>query len=904
MNEELKIIIKAVTDGAKKGINDVKKELDGVSKSSKGIGSKISGAFKVAGVAITATVAAIGAVITALTVLGKKTLEFNKEQAKLNTAFQSMGMSAKQAGKTYQEMYRFLGDSGKATEAASHLAKITQNEQHLTEWTKIAQGVYATFGDSLPIEGLTESANETLRVGKVTGNLADALNWAGVSEDAFNAQLAQTNSLSEREALLRNTLNGLYKNAADIYEQNNKALLDYNESQAKLDATMASAGQATLPLMTALNNLGSAFFSALKPALDAIIPPLTAFVNWIAKAIESTLAFFSALTGKSQSVKVVANTAKQAASGLGSATSGAGALADGLGDTAKAAEEAKKSTQGFDELNIVSSNKSSSGSGGGSGGGGGSTPGYSNGGLFSNEELKTETSEGEGTVNSFAEKVKQIFGSIGEYFKTAFAPSIESWKTAFGEVVASWEESKPYLISGVGEIKTAFMTFGGYLLEDFIPSVVNSFSTNLAPVISDVLGFALVEGAKQFEWFGGVVNTVVNDVIIPAYQFMEGVITDVFDIIGNVWSEYGEPFMEALSGFFESIRGHLENFYNNIFKPIWDKVLVVVEKVWDNGLKPLVQTIVEAFMEIGTCLMTLYNKFIAPIVDWIMEFIAPIVVNVVNTIIDVVGSFVTHIANAISGVITTIKGIVEFITGVFTGDWDKAWQGIKDIFGGIWETIKGIAGSAWDAIRGIFEPVGAFFEGLWESITNIFSGVVDWFKGIFSKAWTAIKNVFSSVGSFFGGIWDTIKSKFTALGTKIGDAISGAVKKGINGVISLIEKTINTGIKLINGAITLINLIPGVNVSKIQQLSLPRLAKGGIVDSATIAMIGERGKEAVVPLENNTEWMDKLADRLAARSNTPSKIVLMLDGKELGWASIKSINGITRQTGQLQLKMV
>ena len=142
------------------------------------------------------------------------------------------------------------------------------------------------------------------------------------------------------------------------------------------------------------------------------------------------------------------------------------------------------------------------------------------------------------------------------------------------------------------------------------------------------------------------------------------------------------------------------------------------------------------------------------------------------------------------------------------------------------------------------------------------------------------------------------------MGTSIGDAISSAVKSGINGVISLIERTINNAISLINGAIKLINLLPGVNVSYVKKLSMPRLAKGGIIDSATIAMVGEQGKEAVVPLENNTEWMDKLADRLAAKMASPTRVSLNVDGKELGWATINSINNITKQSGNLPLAVM
>ena len=975
MNEELKIIIKAVTQDAKNEISKVSKELQGLSGSAKGASGKIGAAMKGIGVAAAAAVAAVAAIGVALVALGKNTLEAQRNFGKLNAAFEAAGASAKQAGETYNGLYRFLGDSDKAVEAANHLAMITTNQQNLAEWTKITQGIYATFGDSLPIEGLTEAANETLRVGQVTGTLADALNWAGVSEDEFNAKLAQTSSLEEREALLRNTLNGLYSNAAEIYERNNQALLEYNESQARLDSTMAAAGAATMPLLTALNNLGTAFFSALKPALDAIIPPIATFINWIAKAIQSVLSFFSALTGKSSTIKAVGEiggAAAGAAKNLGSAAQGAKNLGSGMGGAEKAAggaakaiEEAKKSTQGFDELNIVSSGNSGSGGSGGSGGGGGaSAPGYASGGgsgLLDTATFGTEVEESEGLANSLADNIKDVFGKLAD----VFAPSIGAWSDAFETVKKAWNNAKPDFINGAQQIWEGFKTLGNYLGTDFVPTVVNSFSTNLAPVIGDTLGFVIEEAGKQFSWLGSYVPTIVNDVIIPNMEFWKTVSVDTFEIIGTNWQEHGSSLLESFSGFFEKMRGHIDNFYNSVFKPIWDKVVEVFNWVWEQGLKPLVDRFVDAVMVIANEITIFYNKVLAPIIDWIINNILPPIVKIVNGIIEAVGRVVVAISGFIGGIIDIIKGIIQFIVGVFTGDWSKAWDGIKNIFSGFWNAIKGIIDTllavlggiadfivdvvaaafkiAWEAIKLVWSQVVAFFKAvwdgivaafsavgswfaniftqawegiksawssvtswfssLWNSITGVFSGVGNWFKNVFTTAWTNIKNVFSGWGSFFSGLWDKIKSTFSAIGTKIGDAISGSVKKGINGVIQMIENVINKGINLINGAINLINKIPGVSIGKISKLSLPRLAKGGIVDDATIAMIGEAGKEAVVPLENNTEWMDKLAERLAARSQTPTKVILKVGEKELGWATIDAINGITEQTGGLQLAL-
>ena len=208
-----------------------------------------------------------------------------------------------------------------------------------------------------------------------------------------------------------------------------------------------------------------------------------------------------------------------------------------------------------------------------------------------------------------------------------------------------------------------------------------------------------------------------------------------------------------------------------------------------------------------------------------------------------------------------IKAIWDFVVGYYQGIWD----GIKAVFSVVSSVLTEFFSEAWNGIKDIWDAVSGYFSGIWESVKSVFSDVESWFQSIFSAAWTAVQGVFSNFGSFFQGLWDTIKSTFSNLGSSLSDAIGGAVKSGLNGVLSMIENTINNGIGLINGAIGLINALPGVNVGTIGELSLPRLAKGGIVDNATTAIIGEDGREAVIPLERNTKWIDVMASKLASK---------------------------------------
>ena len=189
--------------------------------------------------------ASAGAVTAAFLAMDSATEDYRIAQGKLNTAYEAAGYSAETAATAYNEFYQILGDTDTATEASQLLSKLVQNEQDVTKWTRVAAGVSGTFGDSLPIEGLIEATNETAKVGKVTGVLADALNWVGISEDKMNERLERTSSEAERNRILLETLTGSYDDAADAFYRNNEHLVQARKNQAALSAMTAKLGNAS-----------------------------------------------------------------------------------------------------------------------------------------------------------------------------------------------------------------------------------------------------------------------------------------------------------------------------------------------------------------------------------------------------------------------------------------------------------------------------------------------------------------------------------------------------------------------------------------------------------------------------------------------------------------------------------
>lgn len=214
----------------------------------------------------------VTAAVTALTAAAEATRDYRMEMGKLDTAFTDNGFSSQAATGAYKELVGVLGEYDQSVEAANHLAKLTANEKELATWTgDILPGVFATFGDSLPIEGLTEAANETAKVGQVTGPLADALNWAGISEDKFNESLAKCNSEQERQQLIMSTLASTYGEASAAYKETNADVIAANQANDAWTSSLAQIGATVEPVITQVKTMGAALLSDLVPVIQTIV---------------------------------------------------------------------------------------------------------------------------------------------------------------------------------------------------------------------------------------------------------------------------------------------------------------------------------------------------------------------------------------------------------------------------------------------------------------------------------------------------------------------------------------------------------------------------------------------------------------------------------------------------------
>lgn len=735
-SEELKIIISAEIDKLKDALQQGQKETKDFAKEGESAGKKFGNAMKAAGKAVGTAMKAVGAAVlaagAAVVGLAESTREYRTEQAKLVTAFETAGSSAEQAKETYNDLYRVLGDSGQATEAANHLAKLTTNQEDLAEYTKICQGVYATFGDSLPIESLTEAINETAKTGEVTGALADALNWAGISEDEFADKLFWANSEAEREQIIRETLNDTYSDAAEGYETTAASILAANEAQAKLTEATAQLGASVEPIVTI-------FKAGLATALAELVPHLSTVAE----------GFTEVITG-------VEGGAEKMTAGIQSLIDSAlGIITDAL-------------------------------------------PMILDVGVKILEALIT------GITESLPKVLEAILGII------------------------------PQILSALGTLIP--------MITQAILNAIPLLITTLFEAATQILGI-----------LGEIIPQILEQIVAILPQIIQSII-DGIPMLLQAAIDFLMAIVEAIPIIIPQLVGALPELIDSLLTALLENIPVLLE-----GAMTLFYAIIDAIPLIIPALVEAIPQIISSVIDFLIES-APML---------------------LEGAITAFLAIVHAIPEI-----------IPQLIGAIGQILGTI-------VVELVQKVPQLLKSIWDGVVTIFKNIPSFFSGLFKNAFVGIKSAFSGITGFFSSIWNGIKNIFSKVGATIGNAITNTVKKAINGVLSVAVKIINGFISAINLAISVINAIPGVSIKKLSKLEVPKLAEGGIVDGATLAMIGERGKEAVLPLENNTEWMDVFAARLAGMLGNDRPVYLYVDGKVFGKTAIKTINDNTRQTGKL-----
>lgn len=466
------------------------------------------------------------------------------------------------------------------------------------------------------------------------------------------------------------------------------------------------------------------------------------------------------------------------------------------------------------------------------------------------------------------EYFKSALQTVGDAFNRAFSntKAIDSITGLFGELVTSVVDVASEVITALAPLLPAVV--------DIIGSIAQAAKSLLPPIVQIIKGAvkavtpiikSIASGVKSLfsaiapliEKLAVIISPVISivsgvaqvlgNVLAPVITVISGLLTGVIKVVDVLFGVVVGVFNAIKAVFAPVVEFFAEKFQviQNVVMSAWDKIKGAVRPVWD-AIKTVWDAAAPYFQGIG---------------DWI------------NQVFGVVG---IYIKGAFETAWTSIKFVWDTATGFFSAVWDT----IAGIFSVVGSVLTGDWSGAWEGIKGIVGTWGDFFSGVWDGIKGIFASVGSWFGNTFSAAWNAVKSAFSGVTGFFQNMWNTIKNTFVNIGTTIANGISGAFKSVVNAVIGFASNTINGFIRSVNWAIGVINKIPGVNIPSLQEVSLPRLAKGGIATTATIAEIGEAGDEAVLPL---TAFWNKLEQYLApqpqAAAAVTNNIYVTIDGR-------------------------
>lgn len=808
--EELRVIIKAETKEFREEVKKIKTTMQSTTSNVKSETNKIKSYFKdfklfLSTLGIGATILAIGkkTISTAKSVessiqqitrtMGKYSSSFQKWVNKNALSFNMAKADALSYGATYSNLLKsFLGTSEEVTSGTTDLLKAS---------SIIASATGRTMSDVM----------ERIRSG-LLGN-TEAIEDLGI-----NVNVAM---LQSTEAFKKFSGNKSWNQLDFQTQQQIRLFAILEQTTNKFGTNVLSNTNSNLQRFVAVLkdiavNIGNAFL----PIVNFVLPIFTALATKIKEVTSYMANFMSLLYGK----KTLSSSVKNTDSVLSSAASNAGNLSSNLNDASASAVKTAKALGGlatFDDLNILSAN-ASNGASGNSG-----TTGTALGGLEWDDSIfgeEKDTSGIEKTVN----KVKKHINNMKKFIVKNKEPIIAASAGLFAGI-AAFEIGKNW----------------------------NTFAMLLTPI------------ATTFQFLGLCASSFFAELLAG---------NGIMAALGSVFGASVTPIL-AVSSVVAAVTSALIYLYQtsesfeNLVQNTIGSIKNILSKVFDNLLKPIFSFLTDAFKTVIIPIAT----FLATIVVDTIEVVASVILSMWNNLLAPVANFLVDVlAIALQGVIDvweSWKPTIDFIFSELNKIWNEMLAPLAEFIGN----------NLCDTFEKWGETVGVVIGGL----KTVFQGIVDFITGVFSgdweKAWNGIVSIFSTI---FSGI-------------------AGVVKSPINGVISIV----NGAIDKINGfGFDVPNWVPGIGGQsfKVNVPKLKYLARGGVINGLTPAVLGEYGKEVVMPLERNTGWIKTLANKINQEKETPYYsnvggtyvIYLTLDGEVVTKKVIKNIKDYEKLTGE------
>lgn len=387
-------------------------------------------------------------------------------------------------------------------------------------------------------------------------------------------------------------------------------------------------------------------------------------------------------------------------------------------------------------------------------------------------------------------------------------------------------------------------------------------------------------------------------------------IEDTFSKLNEVYDEHFKPFFDSVAEGLSQITESFLKFWNENVQPILDKMAQKFDEVMSQHIQPMINKALELLGKVADLLKVLWETILVPLIQWIVDNILPVILPIFEGLYEGILEIFGYIGDAISGLITTFEGIIDFLIGVFTGDWDLAWQGISEIATGIMDQLSGLIKAIMETIKTIFITALNLIKASWEIIfkavsafmETITTAIINTITGFMSSAREGITKVLEDIKSKWSGIWGDMKTTVSNIFTEMWSAIKGTINSIIGGVETMansVVRAVNKIIETING-LEIENPFTGEeiwspNLKPIPPVSIPRLASGAVIRGGNpfMAILGDQpaGKTNIeAPLSTIEQALENVMSRNEyARESVPVTINLNYDGETFARLSIPDI---------------
>lgn len=686
-------------------------------------------------------------------------------------------------------------------------------------------------------------------------------------------------------------------------------------------------------LVSSTGMLKNSLAVAFAPIISAVIPYLVKLIDWISAAANAVSRFFAILGGKKTYTQAIKQNKNYAAS---------------LNNVGKSADNAKGSLAGFDDLDVLQKNDAS-GSGGGSSSGGADGSGFEQAdvGVVSDwaEQFKSAVDSGDwyGVGSLVAQKLNEALSAIDwGFIQTQAANFAINLANGLNGFVSGLDWNLIGTTIGNG-LMTALLFVYTFLttfnFEELGTGLADGINGAFSAISWDLIGDTVIAGIQgmcdmavafldELDIFDGVnfdgLREALDGLGESLLPFSDTVGSGLQWFLENVLIPLAAwTISEVLPGFLNAVAGAVD-FVNQVISDAQP----MLQWFWDNILSPIAEftggVIVSVLDGIGDALSWIAENEVAMA---ILEGLAIAIglVSAAFTIFTAVSTAASAAGGVLAGVIAAINWPLVLIAAAIAAviaigillykNWDTVKEKAVEIWGKIKEFISNAIEKVKEVISNVINKIKETWSNIWGKIKDTASKVWDGIKSAITGTINGIKTGISNTLNAIKSVWDKIWGGLKTTVTNIFDAIWGAIKGVINSILGGIEGMANGVIGGINTVIGALNNLSfdvpdwvpvlggktfGFNITELSKVSLPRLANGGITTGATLAEIGEAGREAVLPLENNTGWMDELAGKLASRMptyNTPTTLVMEVDGKAFAKCELPYFNAESQRIG-------